>query len=338
VNNSQPNGLIPEEQTNVAAKTKRLRGLAVAALAGVATAATVALRVSAAERANPPKGAFIAVDGVRLHYVERGAGVPIVMLHGNGVSSDDFLTSGVVDRLARAGHRVIVFDRPGFGYSERPRKRPWAPLAQAKLVHAALKDMKVSQATIVAHSWGTLVAIALTLSYPQDVRGLVLASGYYYPTLRADVPLMSAPAIPLIGDVLRYTTSPVLGRLLAPLLVKQLFAPAPVAESFEQFPLAMSLRPSALRAAAADTARMIGAALRLQGRYAEIGVPVDIVAGSGDLVANTSLQSARLAKAVSDGTFHPVSGAGHMVHHTAPGRIIAAVEANLAKSNFAKSA
>lgn len=120
MNNSQPNGLIPEEQTNVAAKTKGLRGLAVAALAGVATAATVALRASAAERANPPKGAFIAVDGVRLQYVERGAGVPIVMLHGNGVSSDDFLTSGVVDRLARAGHRVIVFDRAGFGYSERP--------------------------------------------------------------------------------------------------------------------------------------------------------------------------------------------------------------------------
>ncbi|MGB9065612.1 MAG: alpha/beta hydrolase, partial [Pseudolabrys sp.] len=37
-----------------------------------------------AERRNPPTGRFIAIDGVRLHYVERGTGRPLVLLHGNG--------------------------------------------------------------------------------------------------------------------------------------------------------------------------------------------------------------------------------------------------------------
>lgn len=44
---------------------------------------------------------------------------------------------------------------------------------------------------------------ALALKYPALVRGLVLASGYYYPTMRLDVVAMAAPAMPLFGDLYR---------------------------------------------------------------------------------------------------------------------------------------
>lgn len=44
-----------------------------------------------AERRNPPMGRFITVDGVRLHYVERGTGSPLVLLHGNGSMVQDFV-------------------------------------------------------------------------------------------------------------------------------------------------------------------------------------------------------------------------------------------------------
>src|SRR3954454_17347623 len=50
-----------------------------------------------AERRNPPMGRFIAVDGVRLHYVERGTGAPLVLLHGNGSMIEDFQSSGLID-------------------------------------------------------------------------------------------------------------------------------------------------------------------------------------------------------------------------------------------------
>ena len=43
-----------------------------------------------AERCNPPTGRFITIDGVRLHYVERGTGRPLVLLHGNGSMVQDF--------------------------------------------------------------------------------------------------------------------------------------------------------------------------------------------------------------------------------------------------------
>src|SRR5215203_5207369 len=61
-----------------------------------------------AERRHPPAGTFIDVDGVRLHYSDRGAGRPVVLLHGNVVTGDDYNTSGVAEQLAGA-YRVIIF-------------------------------------------------------------------------------------------------------------------------------------------------------------------------------------------------------------------------------------
>ena len=86
-----------------------------AAVIGTLAAVALANRYLAnkAERDNPPSGHFLKINGVRLHYVERGAGDPVVLLHGNGSMIQDFESSGLIDLLAK-DNRVIVFDRPGF--------------------------------------------------------------------------------------------------------------------------------------------------------------------------------------------------------------------------------
>jgi pimeloyl-ACP methyl ester carboxylesterase len=90
-------------------------------VAVLAVSAAVNYRLAKkAERDNPPTGKFLEINGVRLHYVERGAGDALVMLHGNGSMIEDFASSGLID-LAAKNYRVITFDRPGFGHSERPR-------------------------------------------------------------------------------------------------------------------------------------------------------------------------------------------------------------------------
>src|SRR5690348_1020453 len=145
-----------------------------------------------AERQNPPLGQFLQVDGVRLHYIERGKGEPLVLLHGNGGMIQDFASSGLIETSAKQ-YRVIAFDRPGYGYSTRPRGRVWTPEAQADLLHRALEKIHVSRAIVLGHSWGASVAVALALKYPESVRRLVLAAGYYYPSLRADVVPLGLP-------------------------------------------------------------------------------------------------------------------------------------------------
>src|SRR4051812_18229778 len=243
-----------------------------------------------AERRNPPIGRFMMVDGVRLHYIERGQGDPVVLIHGNGTMIQDFTSSGLVDRLSQ-NHRVIVFDRPGYGYSSRPR-RLWTPRAQAALFDKALRRLGVERATVLGHSWGTMVAVALALEAPTLVRGLVLVSGYFHPTIRADVILLSPPAIPVLGDAMRYTISPVAAQLMLPALLGQVFNPDHIPERFErEFPTELMLRPIQLRAAAEDAALMTPSAAKLRRHYGELKLPVVIIAGADDQIADLDRQS-----------------------------------------------
>jgi pimeloyl-ACP methyl ester carboxylesterase len=278
-----------------------------------------------AERDNPPAGQFLEVNGVRLHYVERGSGTPLVLLHGNGSMIQDFESSGLID-LAAKNYRVIVFDRPGFGHSDRPRNVVWTPGAQAELINSALNRLGVSEALVLGHSWGASVAVALALKYPMLVQGLVLASGFYYPTLRPDVIALSAPAAPFIGDVLRYTLAPIVSRLMWPLLMAKIFGPQSTPKKFGSFPKGMALRPSQIRASAAESALMVPDAFYFRNEYANLKMPVVIVAGEQDRLVDIASQSARLHREVPQSSFHRVPGTGHMIHQTATGVVMSAVD------------
>ncbi len=278
-----------------------------------------------AERDNPPNGQFLNVNGVRLHYVERGSGQPLVLLHGNGSMIQDFESSGLID-LAAKTYRVIVFDRPGFGHSDRPRNVVWTPAAQAELIHSALGRLGVPQAIVLGHSWGASVAVALALKYPKLVKGLVLASGYFYPTFRPGVVALSAPAAPLVGDILGHTLSPIVSRLMWPLLMAKIFGPRPTPAKFEGFPKAMAVRPSQIHASAAESALMIPDAFRFSGEYANLKMPVVIVAGDEDRLVDIDAQSSRLHADISQSKFHRVPGNGHMVHQTATSVVMSAID------------
>lgn len=278
------------------------------------------------EAHHPPRGAFVTVDGVRLHYLEKGVGPALVLLHGNGVSAEDFRVSGVLDSLAKT-HRVIAFDRPGYGYSQRPRRRIWTALAQARLLLKAMSTLGVSRPLVVGHSWGTLVAANIALEAPQAISGLVLMSGYYRPTVRPDVPVMAGPGVPGVGDLMRFTVSPVVARLMTPAVLKQLFSPAPVTEQFKSdYPISLSRRPSQLRASGAESALMVWEAARLKRRLPRLAAPTLILAGRGDKLISFSHQSEWLAAQLAASEYVGLDGAGHMLHHTALPEVAAAIE------------
>lgn len=245
---------------------------------------------------------------------------------------EDLEISGILDRAA-ASYRVIAFDRPGFGHSERPRNRIWTPVAQAELLHRALQKLGVERPIVAGHSWGTLVAVALALEFPSYVRSLVLLPGYYYPSVRLDVPLASPPAIPILGDLMRYTISPLLGRLMWPFVAKRMFAPAPVPKRFAAYPVWLALRPSQLRASAAETAMMIPAAMTLSRRYHELTMPVEIMAGAADRLINVQHNSERLHQELAQSDLLLAPDAGHMVHYLAPDQVMEAIDAAAGKAD-----
>jgi pimeloyl-ACP methyl ester carboxylesterase len=122
----------------------------------------------------------------------------------------------------------------------------------------------------VEHLWGTLVALAFATRHRAEVAGLVLLSGYYFPNFRIDAMLVAIGAIPLLGDILRYTISPLFGWLAMPLTKRLMFAPASMTDRFQaEYSSALALRPWQIRATVVDGA-----------------MPVVVIAGDRDLVAS----------------------------------------------------
>jgi len=129
--------------------------------------------------------------------------------------------------------------------------------------------------------------LALALDHPRLVAGLVLVSGYYYPTPRRDVALFSPAAVPLLGDVLNHTVNPFIGEAIAPKLIERMFSPQGVSPRFAAaYPLPLALRPSQIKAFAEDSAHMVAAVEHLSGRYRSLISPTVILAGDADEIVS----------------------------------------------------
>jgi len=287
--------------------------LAVAALAGAVSTWRSARAIA---RRHAPRGAFLCVDGVRLHYLEAGSGPTVLLLHGNAVTAEDWRLSGLFQALSRRC-RVIAPDRPGYGHSNRPRDRLWTPKAQADLFARLLQALDADPAVVVGHSLGVQPAVRLALERPELVRGLVLASGYYFPSLRLDSLLVGAAAIPGLGDLWRRTFAAPLGRAMVEPVARLMFGPQPTPPDYAHGPLEMSLRPPQSRAVAADGFYMLGEALALQSRLRALQLPTAIVYGEGDRIVEPGAQSQRLAGMLPQAKLLAVPGGGHMAQYLA---------------------
>ena len=298
------------------------RRLALAGGLAAVTAGANALLARAAERANPPVGRFTDAAGERIHFLEQGSGPPLLYLHGAGAMIQEVMATGLVPMLA-SSHRVIVPDRPGFGHSTR-RARPCTLAHQAAAMADVLRDLGGAPAVVVGHSWGALLAAGLAVLHPDAVRSLVLISGYYFPTRRADQSL-GLLAAPVGGDAIRHTLGPALALTAARAVITKAFAPNSITDDFDRlYSRSLAARPSQLRALSEDASIMPAAASRLVEHYPSIRCPVAILAGEDDQVVNVR-HSRRLAGLVPGARLQTFPGLGHMLPHFERRAVVEAV-------------
>jgi pimeloyl-ACP methyl ester carboxylesterase len=156
----------------------------------------------------PTNARFADVDGVRVRYIDTGepdtAAAPeakaktdangeaiespkptvaasstkptVVLVHGFASAIEAW--GGVVPALTKT-HRVIALDLKGFGWTDRP-EGDYSPEAQAKLVWHLLDQRGVKSSAIVAHSWGSSIALAASLQAPERVTRIALYDAWVY--------------------------------------------------------------------------------------------------------------------------------------------------------------
>lgn len=289
----------------------------------LAGAAWTRFHSARAERDFPPEGRFVDVDGLRLHVVDRGSGPPVVLLHGAFGALQDW-TATVVDELART-HRVLAFDRPGHGWSQRPRSGACGPLEQARIVRSALRELGVEHPLLVGYSWGGTMALAWALEWPDEIAGVLLINGVTYTWPGPSNTEYVLAGLPAIGPLLAYTIAAPLGTWTSDAAIRRAFGPAPVPATFARSPVALALRPAQFLAEAQDM-RLLKAAATIQApRYAEIRTPLSMLAAREDVVASWEHHSRHLHEVVPGSELIVLDGAGHQILYSHPAEVLAAI-------------
>lgn len=295
-------------------------GLLVIGVGGVAASAVlpncgIDSIITGAGQAGPPAAGIPGVrddrlalrDGGEIHYREAGQGTPILLIHGTG--GDSGVWFGSFARLAET-HRVIAYDRRGFG-SSTPLKAGGYLDVQADDAAALIAERGLAPATVVGHSWGGLVALALAIKHPELVGTLVLMEPPYLAKENATPDfLLTIVRVKLqaqfksdqcaAATFFRFTTHRTDG-----------------VTSFDQLPV--QAQAAGLRSAAGSMAELdAGTGEELaEGQVAQIKVPVLLLEGAVSQPLFRSL-AGRLATLLPQAHVQVIPAAGHLMQFDQP--------------------
>lgn len=305
--------------------------LCVAAVVALLNGIT-AWRARRAERRYPPIGEFLAVEGVRLHYVDRGTGTPIVLLHGSDGCIQDF--EAVVQALSER-YRAIAFDRPGHGWSSAPPGSPNTPATQLSVIRSAMKRLGVACPILVGHSWSGVLLTAMAAEHPDEIGGIVSVSAYLLRPARIRISfeliltwvLLAIPRIPLVGAFLVSTFTPLVKDVVLRWSLSHAFAPGHIPDAYGNLAHAFWLRtPDMVRALAEENVAADSQLEQLQGRYPTLRTPVVILASRDDEVVNPSEHACKFHAMVPGSELRQLAHGSHELPLTAPQEVVAAID------------
>lgn len=270
-----------------------------------------------AERAVPRDGELIEVNGDRLHYVDKGSGPPILLIHGLGAQLRSF-AHAMVDDLAR-DHRVILIDRPGSGYSQRGPGASPRLSAQADTMAAFIRELGLERPLLVGHSLGGALALTVALNHPDVVGGLALIAPLTQ-VVEEPPPVFRSLAIesPLVRRAIAWTVAMPLAALNAEKVMHEVFAPDPVPLGYATAGGGLlAMRPGAFYATSSDMVAINDDLPGLVERYGSLSVPVSILYGRADNLLDCTLHGETTAGQIAGCEIELVEG-GHMLPFTAP--------------------
>jgi pimeloyl-ACP methyl ester carboxylesterase len=257
------------------------------------------------------------MTGVRVHYVQAGAGQTVVLIHGNAGSVDDFSYRAI--GLLCGEYRVVAVDRPGHGKSDRLTKESARLESQAALLHDTLRSLDIKRPILVGHSWGASLALAYALRYQDDISSMVLlAPAAYAEKEQSGWGMTMFVKQPVIGDLSLAIGGLLFGKHLLKKELERAFYPQPVPDDYLKSANAVWLGRKHLRSYLEDESRLNASLESLSSRYSEIRVPVIIVTGDSDKIVSPHENAYRLKAAISQSQLVELKHTGHEIPQTDP--------------------
>jgi 2,6-dioxo-6-phenylhexa-3-enoate hydrolase len=120
---------------------------------------------------------YVEAGGLKMHYVEGGAGPPLVLLHGGGPAASGRAHYARNLEPLSSTFRVIAPDLPNFGQSDSVSVTAPPSEVNARAVDSLMERLGLADASIVGYSMGGSTAIKLAADYPRRVKRLILLGG-----------------------------------------------------------------------------------------------------------------------------------------------------------------
>jgi pimeloyl-ACP methyl ester carboxylesterase len=296
------------------------------ALAGYLLAANARAYTRRVEAQFPPTGRFIDADGVRVHVREAGMeGSPRVLLI-HGASSNLLELWGPLAEELSPLHRVIAYDRPGLGYSDRAKRDAHLMASQAKIAARVLEQTGEGSALVVAHSLGSGVALRLALDFPHLVSGLVLIAPASHPYPGKPAWWARLSATPMFGGLFTGLLVPWIAPARSAASVANNFWPAAVPVNYlEHGAVPLFFRPSAFRANGYDVCASNMEFGAQQPRYAELYTPTVVVTAEKDRIVSPKRHARALAVDLPAAELVIAPDTGHMPHRLRTDLVLAAI-------------
>lgn len=274
-----------------------------------------------------PDSLFIPINGLKVHVKTQGEGEPVfILLHGFGASL--YSWNAVMPALAEYG-KVIAFDRPAFGLTERPLRwegrNPYSPEAQVDLVIGLMDYFGVEKAILVGNSAGGTIAMQTALAHTNRVAALVLVDAAVYtgggapPWLR---PLFATPQMRRLGPLFARQIQTRGMELLRLAWHDPSRIPAETIALYQK-PLKVENWDKALWELTLASRQS-----DLPSRLPEIQMPSLVLTGDDDRIVPTA-DSLRLAEELPNARLAVIQNAGHVPHEEKPEEFLQAVEAFL---------
>jgi len=298
---------------------------------------------------HPPVGQFIQVDyqgkPIRLHYLDslkhqsahhESSGQPtIILIHGATGNLVDFEAS-IYTPLSEK-YRVVAFDRPGFGYSERPRyggSMVWcSPKEQMEIIRSAIQTLKIQNPIILGHSLAGPIVLDYLLHHSQEVSAAVLLAPVSHPWPNGVTWYNYLDRLPILKEIFTYTWLPILGFFSTTSGLKGLFHPEPVPMGYrEKTALDLFFRPRVMLDNFRDQRLLCEYVARAGRGYRSIQTPVKIITGSKDTVVITWLHSEKLSYELQSVDWTDLPDIGHSPHHSRTQEVIDTIEKFLNKN------